>query len=296
MKYPNTYSLPDLDKYLGIQFPEFELIGRSIAGVETVFAIPQFNLALDIGRAPSFSFNQDVLALTHWHLDHAGGVAFYLGLRCLNSLKPAKIIVPAQTLEQAREYLESLKKVSDSQIKYELVSAQEPLELKKNLVIKSIANSHCTPSTGYGVYSKKHRLKKEYHNLSKKQLVELKSQGNEIDEHYEELVLAFSGDTRGEFLSTEANQAKVLIMECSFFGDDGDYDNRREYGHTHIKDWVKHADQIQSETVIMSHTSQRYSMKELEAHCVKSLPKELLDKLILFRNCLLYTSDAADES
>jgi ribonuclease Z len=283
MKMPEKYNLPAIDDYLELKFPQFQIIGRSIAGVETVFAMPQFNLLFDVGRAPHFSSHQDVLALTHWHMDHAGGVAFYLGLRCLTSSKPAKIVVPQATYKKAKEYLEALVKVSDSQITYELLSAEEIIPIKNAMSLKSLPSSHCIDSTGYGVVEHKHRLKKEYEGLSAIELVKLKEQGKNVNEHYDELLLAFSGDSRVEFLDSEASSAQVLMMECSFFGDDSNKEKVHLYGHTHIQDWVEYAEKIESETVIMTHTSQRYTKKEVEAECLKKLPKSLTDRLVIFR-------------
>ncbi len=96
-------------------------------------------------------------------------------------------------------------------------------------------------------------------------------------------LLGYSGDTKGEFFATPASTAQYLMMECSFFGDLSEYDKVRHYGHTHILDWKNFADQIQSQHVIMIHTSQRYSKKEIEITCQKNLPKHLLDRLIILR-------------
>ncbi len=56
MKFPDRHSLPDIDTYLELSFDQFKLIGRSVAGVETVFSIPQFNVTFDTGRAPHFAY------------------------------------------------------------------------------------------------------------------------------------------------------------------------------------------------------------------------------------------------
>ena len=133
MQFANPYPLAEVEQYLGLKFNQFEIIGRSIAGVETNITIPQFNISFDTGRAPNFAFAQDYLALSHWHLDHAGGLAFYLGLRRLNKLAPLNIIVPFSKMEKAQSYLKALQDVSDTEISYQLLNATDPIQIKNNL-------------------------------------------------------------------------------------------------------------------------------------------------------------------
>ena len=135
--------------------------------------------------------------------------------------------------------------------------------LKPNLKLKPVQSFHCVPSNGYLVVEERHHLKPEFKNLGQAEIVKAKERGVPIEEKTNTVLLACSGDTCCEFFETEASQAKVLLMECSFFADDSDYAKVRHYGHTHIKDWVQHAEKIQSETVIMTHTSQRFSKKDI---------------------------------
>ncbi len=275
-----TYAHPP---YLQITLDQFQLIGRSIAGIETVLCIPQWNLCFDAGRSPDFAFAQNYLALTHWHLDHAGGIAYYLGLRHLNGLEPLNIIMPRAKIDQAAEYLHRLRQLSESELDYQLCAAEEDLPLPHHRVLKGTENFHCTPSTGYLVELTKHHLKEEFQGKSADEIVSAKQNGIAVEDEVSELVLAVSGDSKGEFLETEAVKAKHLIMECSFFGDTSNYEKIRAYGHTHIADWKRYADKIASPHVIMSHTSQRYSRQEIEASCRKYLPKDLQDRLIVLR-------------
>ena len=56
-------------------------VGVSVAGVETVVAIPELNVCFDAGRAPTEMITIDNLCLTHGHMDHAAGLAYYLSQR-----------------------------------------------------------------------------------------------------------------------------------------------------------------------------------------------------------------------
>lgn len=269
--------------YHEIEFPQFQLQGISLAGIETVVCLPQLDIVFDSGRCPEFAVPINTLALTHWHLDHAGGVAIYLGLRRLNSLKPARIIVPESKLEASRRFLEVLTATSETSINYELTSVRERLPYSKRYWIREITNFHTAPSTAYLVEEKRTKLKQEYLGKSNTELVAIKKQGIEIEHQWFHPLVAFSGDTMGEFLTTEARFAQYLIAECSFFGDGAEIPQVRKYGHSHIRDWAQHADQIQSEFVIMIHTSQRYSRDEIQQACEAHLPPSLLQRLTILR-------------
>ncbi len=275
---------PEEDKdYLHIDFGQFRLQGISIAGIETVLSVPQWNLTIDTGKAPFFAVTPDYLALTHWHLDHAGGLPHFLSLRCLNSLPPLNIIVPASKKKETEDYLEFLKKISESQLGYQVLEATQPITLRKDITIKAIQNFHCVTSTGYLISQKMQKLLPNFQGQSQDVIVEAKKKGSPVTSESIEPLMAFSGDSMGEFLQTEAAKARYLVMECSFFGDEADQERIRYYGHTHIHDWKKHAELIESQNVIMIHTSQRFTKKEIEKECRKNLPKSLLDRLIVFR-------------
>lgn len=269
--------------YLRYDIKDISLIGKSDAGIETIISIPQWNISFDTGRAPSFAIHLDYLALSHWHLDHSGGLLHYLGLRCLNNLKPLIIFIPPQTFKMATEFLMKVQEISQSQLFYELVPLKEASPLNPRLLIEPLSSTHCIESQGYLVSEKKRKLKKKYLKATSKEIINQKNEGHQIDEEIHVPKLSFSGDTTGAFLQTPAVKAEVFIMECSFFGEDEDKEKIQTYGHTHIHDWKKHADLIESPHPVMIHTSQRYSIEEIEKSCKKNLPKSLLDRLIIFR-------------
>ncbi len=269
--------------YLTLDLGQFQIMGRSIAGVETVLAIPQWNLCFDTGRTPSFAFPRGVLALSHWHLDHAGGLPAYLGLRHLNSLDELTILMPPEKLEEAKEFLELLRQISESELRYNLGDAVQAVPLKSGLSIESLPSFHCTPSQGYLVRKSHKWLKDQYVGKSSEEIVAAKQAGESVDTIVQEPMLAFSGDSKAEFLGTEARKAQILIMECSFFGDTSTLEKVHEFGHAHIVDWVPYLEGIESEKIIMIHTSQRFSKSEIEASCREHLSASILDRLVVFR-------------
>ncbi len=283
MEFAQPLPQPHNENYVQLKFDSLQIIGKSIAGVETIINIPQLGITFDTGRAPHFAYHEPYLAISHFHLDHGGGLAYYLGLRRLINLPPLKIIVPETKLAAVEDYLHHLKVLSESKLEYQLCTATEPLEIKPHVNIQAITSFHCVTSQGYLLTQYKYKLKKEFLGYTQQQIIELKNKKVVIQDCLEEPLLAFSGDSRYEFLLGPAKKAKFLLMECSFFGNEDDIGKIEKYGHTHIKDWQKHAEQIASEHVIMIHTSQRYTRKEIEQACNNYLPKHLLDRLIVFR-------------
>ncbi|MBX7148834.1 hypothetical protein K1X76_07070 [bacterium] len=273
----------EIDQYLKLDCGNFNIIGRGIAGVESVYTLPQFNITFDTGRAPTFSIHHDHLALSHLHLDHAGGLAFYLGLRCLNDLTPLKLIVPATKEQATRDLVEAIRKSSEQQLTCEIIGIKDPIEIKKNIFLTAVENFHCVDSTGYLISEKKKKLKPVYAGLSGNELVELKKKNIEIETETMEPQFAYSGDSKAEFFTTIAAKARVLLMECSFFDDTSNMEKVIKYGHTHINHWLEHLERIESEMVIMTHTSQRYSARDIETTCKKVFPESFLKKLVLFR-------------
>ena len=70
-----SHSLSRLSLY------ENEIIGYSVAGEETVVGMPQLGVCFDIGKAPEQVIPIDNILLTHGHIDHAAGIAYYLSHR-----------------------------------------------------------------------------------------------------------------------------------------------------------------------------------------------------------------------
>ena len=54
-----------------------KILGFSLAGEETVVAVPEYNVCFDIGRAPREVISIDNVCLSHGHMDHAAGVAYW---------------------------------------------------------------------------------------------------------------------------------------------------------------------------------------------------------------------------
>lgn len=281
--FADKYPLPASEDYLTVKAGTFSIIGRSVAGVETVITAPELRVSFDTGRAPMFACTTDFLALTHFHPDHAGSLPFLLGQRCLNAIKPLKILVPPAKADEARRFMDNYRALAESRLAYEIIPADLPLVIRRNLEIKAVPSFHCTTSTGYLVSERRKKLKPEFHGKSQADIVAARQAGRAVEDEKLVPLLAVSGDTTAKFLESEAARAQMLCMECTFFGDDVGLDTIRAFGHTHISDWARHADAITSAIVVMTHTSLRYSREDIAKACRGNLPESLMRRLVVFR-------------
>ena len=60
---------------------DLDILGYSVAGEETVVGLPQLDVCFDIGKAPDQVIPINHVLLTHGHMDHAAGIAYYLSQR-----------------------------------------------------------------------------------------------------------------------------------------------------------------------------------------------------------------------
>ena len=80
-------------------FPPLRVQGLSIAGEESVVQAPEMDVCFDIGRCPRAALASKYVALTHGHMDHAAGLAYYYSQRNFQGMGVGTVICPP-ALEQ----------------------------------------------------------------------------------------------------------------------------------------------------------------------------------------------------
>ncbi len=267
-----------------IKIDELEIIGYSVAGEETVVAVPQLDVCFDIGKAPNQIISINNILLTHGHMDHAAGIAYYLSHRNFCGQSAGTILAPENLIEPMRDVINAWSRLDGNKVPANLVGvkAGDEYQIKPNLFTRVFPTKHSRGSVGYSVIERRKKLKPEYARLTGPQIVELKRQGIEVDYPLEIPIVSYLGDTQYVDFSQlkYIAESRILIAECTFY--ETEHAGRAEAGrHMHIDEFAALLDKLNNEHIIVTHTTQRTPMGEIRKILRDSLPKDKYDKIIL---------------
>ncbi|MBN1816119.1 MAG: MBL fold metallo-hydrolase [Sedimentisphaerales bacterium] len=267
-----------------IAVDDIEIIGYSVAGEETVVAVPQLDVCFDIGKAPDQIIPINHMLLTHGHMDHAAGLAYYLSHRKFCGHTEGTVLAPTDLIPSIRQILDVWGRLDGSHIPANLVGVVpgDEYKIKPNLIARAFPTKHCRGSVGYSVIETRRKLKAEYAGLSGPQIVELKKQGIPIDNPVEIPMVTYLGDTKYvdfSSLSYVAN-SKVLIAECTFFIED--HLDRADAGrHMHIDEFGRLLEGLHNEHIVVTHLTQRTPIREARAIMKEKLDKDIYDRITI---------------
>ena len=273
-------------EFFKLRTPHFLLEGRSRAGHETAFRIREADVAFDIGRCPDFIVPMNHVFITHMHLDHAAGIPFYAGQRRLQKLGPGNVYVPSEAADDVRQLMDVQAKLTGSDIvslaNIVGVSAGEELRISRNHLVRAYAATHRVAARAWELVEVRHHLRGELAGRDGAEIARLRREGVQVDEQYQRSIVFYTGDTdRGLLESCEAlYRAEVLIIECSFVGED-DLHRAAQYRHIHIDDIAAFADRFANEMIVLTHFSRRYANDEMRKVIRRRLPASLHERIRL---------------
>jgi len=267
-----------------IQIGELEVIGYSVAAEETVVAMPQLDVCFDIGKAPDQIIPINHVLLTHGHMDHAAGIAYYLSHRNFCGQSPGTILAPENLLAPMREIIDAWGRLDGNKIPGNLVGvkAGDEYTIKPNLFTRVFPTKHSKGSVGYSVIEKRKKIKPQYAGLTGPQIVELKKQGIQIDYPLELPIVTYLGDTQYVDFSQlkYIADSKILIAECTFY--ETDHSGRAEAGkHMHINEFAELMEKLNNEYIIITHTTQRTHIREIRKILKEALSPRTCKKITL---------------
>ncbi|MHC4207290.1 MAG: MBL fold metallo-hydrolase [Planctomycetota bacterium] len=267
-----------------IKIDEMDIIGYSVAGEETVVAMPQLDVCFDVGKAPDQIIPINNVLLTHGHMDHAAGLAYYLSQRNFCGISAGTILAPDNLLPPIRQIIDAWSKLDGNKIPAKLVGvkAGDEYKIKPNLAARAFPTKHSKGSVGFTVIEKRRKLKPEYKGLTGPQIVELKKQGIEIDYPLEFPIVTYLGDTQYvDFSQLDyIVDSKILIAECTFY--EGEHTTRAKAGkHMHVDELATLLNNLSNEHIIITHTTQRTPMREIRKILKDALPKNKYDRITL---------------
>ena len=239
----------------------FTLEGVSVAGVVTWLTVPQWSLAIDCGAVPAQVVRCRVLALTHAHMDHAGGLGTWLALRRLNGFGHSTVYAPTAAVRALRAVVETWEQLHRHPFDWELigVEAGDRFPLHTGLHLEALPADHVVPTVGWAVSRTKHRLIPALHGATGPEIKALKASGHDVNERSEELLLAVSGDTRATMFRDvpQLREAPVACVETTFLDHRCDQAHADAAGHCTVDallnvPWA-------NQTLVPYHISQRYA-------------------------------------
>lgn len=252
------------------------LVGFSMAGEETYLVAPELNLGFDFGRAPRPVLTVDHIFLSHGHMDHAAGAAYYLSQRMFLEAPPGNIWAP-EPLVQPLEQLMRLWGTIDGRLPQGVITAAIPgedIRLRRDLVVRPFPVHHpgrgrgrtLVHALGYCVIEVRKKLLDEYRELTGPQLVELKRQGVPITRRVEIPLICYSGDTGvGDFLTLDyVRNAKIFVLECTFVTPE-QRDRARNSNHLHLDDLRRIVPRLNNERIVLTHLTRRTPLHEAKS-------------------------------
>jgi len=256
-----------------------ELLALSVGGLETCHYFPRLKLAFDIGRCPEEVLNCRTVLFTHAHMDHMGGVAYHAATRALRNLAPPRYVVPPHCVEDFERLFEVWRGLDRSAMRHETVvlAPGAELVLENGLRVRPFHAPHSAPCQGYGVWSRREKLRAEFTGLPGEEIARLRRAGTPVTHTVETPELAFCGDTRIEVVESEevVRAARLLLLECTFVDDAVSVAEARSKGHVHLEEIAARAALFHNEAILLTHFSARHSAATIARALDQRLPAEL---------------------
>jgi ribonuclease Z len=242
----------------------FRVVGYSVAGEETAVALPELNVCFDAGRSPREIVSIDTLCVSHGHMDHAAGVPYYFSQRHFIGTASGRVVVHRRLAQAFQALMACWAEIEGHHSPAEIVGVMggEEVSLRRNLILRAFDVNHGQYSLGFSVIERRHKLKSEFAECSGPQLVELKKQGVEIENHLEVPLVAYCGDCAdGDFLDLDhVRNARLLIVECTFF--DPEHIRRARVGrHLHVRDLPEIFPRLRNQHILLTHVTRRTDMR-----------------------------------
>ncbi len=259
------------------------IAGFSLAGEETVVAAPEHNVCFDVGRAPREIISIDNVCLTHGHMDHAAGIAYYLSQRHFIGNSPGRVIVHRQFAQPIQKLMDIWADIEGHHTPFKVcgVDSLEDVEIRRGLLVRPFPANHAPGALGFTLIETRHKLKPEYQDRLGPELVALKKRGVEIEYSVEIPLLTYTGDTAvGRFLDFAfVRSSRVAVVECTFF--DAEHRTRARAGkHIHVDDLPEVLEAIPDARIALMHISRRTDLRLAKRILQRVVKPDDLERII----------------
>ncbi|MEM1165610.1 MAG: MBL fold metallo-hydrolase [Planctomycetota bacterium] len=218
-----------------------------------------------MGVCPRAALASKYVAVSHGHMDHVGGLAYYISQRRFQGMGNGAIICHESLAKPMERMLRGFNDLEAQRTPYELIpiAPGTDYEIKNSFYIRMMELEHTVPCAGYVIYEKRSKLREEFRELTQEQLRQLKDGGTEITYWLEVPQVAYLTDTLpgGPLLREDVRKATIVIAECTFV--DHEHKDRSRVGkHLHIEDIAEWLPMLECETLVLMHLSRRSNIAE----------------------------------
>ena len=123
-----------------LYLPPYRVQGYSIAGEETFVQVPELDVCFDIGRAPRPALTSNFVAMSHGHMDHAAGLAYYFSQRFFQGMGEGTVVCHPQLAEAIEAVMNAWVGIERQKTPFNII----PIEPDGEVEIKR--TSTCAPS------------------------------------------------------------------------------------------------------------------------------------------------------
>ena len=268
------------------EYAGLRIEGLSLAGVRTSLTLPQLSLGFDVANGLPHAISMNTFLISHGHMDHASGIPYIISQIAMKSHRTPRFIMPEAMVGPMKEIMRQWSLIESHAYKFEFIGARpgDEIKLTGNIFTRPFKTIHRIPSCGYSLYRKVKKLRSEFSGLPGDELALIRKQGLDPSEEKTELLVSFTGDTQIEFLdhSPHVKESKILIMEATYLDETKPISNAKEWGHTHLEELIPRLESIQSEKIMLIHSSARYSLEEAYKILQRRLPAHERERVFIF--------------
>lgn len=269
-----------------VQVAGLRILGIAEGGVETNLRVPELKLMFDIGMCPPGALKYQHVMVSHGHADHLAGLHYFISQRGMMKLPPPILHVPEEIVDPLTRILTAWSEIEGFPLQYELRGATpgERVTINKELTALPLRTRHRVPSLGWVIERTTRRLAAEFEGCSSDELRRLRESGTKITHETTVPLLCVTGDTRIEFFLEHeiVRRCKVLVFECTSWDDQRGAASTREWGHTHVDEWIEHAHAFEGEALVLVHRSLRHTRQDALDVVRERFPESIRDKVHVF--------------